>query len=86
MLASLEATPECLCVLTQSMCDRQAVPRTSVSGASVHRPFQARHNVHTCGLCPLKEPEGFRIVFESCINGLGKDSHRHLCLKEDQHA
>lgn len=57
-----------------------------VSEAAVRRPFQAWHNVHAHGQCPFREPEGFRIVFESCIISLGRDSHRHPCLKEHWHA
>lgn len=53
-----------------------------MSEAAVHRPSQAWHSVHTRGLCPSREPE----EVQNYINSLGRDSHRHLHLKEDQHA
>lgn len=51
-----------------------------MSEAAVHRPCQVRHNVHTRGLCPFREPEGlFRIVFEFCINSLG-ETQTGICV------
>lgn len=87
MSASLEGTPECLCVLTRSMCDRQAVPRTSVSGAAVHRPFQAWHSVHTPVVRALpKNLRGSELSSSPVSTASGEESHRRLCLKENQHA
>lgn len=50
-----------------------------MSEAAVYRPCQVRHNVHTRGLCPFREPEGFRIVFEFCINSLG-ETQTGICV------
>lgn len=52
------------------MTGSQAVPRTRVSEAAVHRPSQVRHNVHAHGLCPFREPEGFRIVSTETHTGI----------------
>lgn len=75
MNASLEATPECLYSdsehVWQAGSQFLVLP---VSEAAVRRPFQAWHNVHAHGQCPFREPEGFRIVFESCIISLRRDS------------